>query len=100
MDIYIEEEKQTEPGATKIKKDEYQAHEYVDANFPFASIQGSFKCPYWIKCFLMEKYNIRDVNKVIREFNQRESHPAKVNTYFENDIDLEPFTDYECFLIK
>ena len=99
-DIYIEEEKNAAIDAPKIKKDEYQPHKYVDDNFPFANIQGSFKCPYWIKCFLMEKYNLRDINKVISDFNQRDSHPAKVSVHFQNDIDLEPFTDYEYFLIK
>ena len=63
--IYIEEEKNAAIDAPKIKKDEYRPHEYVDANFPFASIQGSFNCPFWIKCFLKEKYNLRDINKVI-----------------------------------
>ena len=79
-------------------KDEFQKHEYVDANFPFASIEGEFKCPYWIKSFLKEKYNIREVKSVIQQFNQQDFLPAKVNFYFENDIDLEPFSDYEVYL--
>ena len=97
---YIEESKASYSGGPKLLKDEFQKHEYVDANFPFASIEGEFKCPYWVKCFLKEKYNIRESRKIIELFNTRDSHPAKMSKHFEQDVDIEPFSDYEVYLMQ
>jgi hypothetical protein len=40
---------------------QYSDHHYVDKNFPFSQGTQEFLCPYWVKCLLYEKYNIKDI---------------------------------------
>ena len=75
-----------------------KSYPYVEENFPFAAGSGDFACPYWVKCLLFEKYNIRDVHKVIEEFNTKGVHDASIEKIILPDIDLEKYTDYEVFL--
>jgi hypothetical protein len=38
------------------------------------------------------------VSDVIKDFNSKDIHSAKVNKLISQDIDLEPYTDYEVHL--
>lgn len=93
----IEEEKKA---SEMLHPSEFKKHEYVDANFPFARADGEYACPYWVKCFLREKYNLRKVREIITEYHGRDFHDAYVDRLFLPDIDLEAYTDYEVYLLK
>ena len=61
-------------------KEEYKSDKYVEDNFPFcACTHPLFKCPWWVKCLLFEKYNISNVTKVIGELTKLANYKAKLN---------------------
>ena len=72
----------------------------MEESFPFVQGEGDFKCPYWIKCLLMEKYNINEVRKVIQNFNEGRLHRTQIDDVLMQDIDIEPLTDYEVHILK
>ena len=79
---------------------DYEPHDYVDRVFPFANADGMFKCPTWVKAFLKEKYNLSNVLQIIKEFNFRNVHKSKIHPYFADDVGMEPYSDYEVFLMN
>lgn len=99
--------------AEQLNPDEQSKASLVEASYPFTKGTGRFWCPYVYKRLLFESYNIKDVKGVIKHRNQYDVdrynegrdeadrlHLDKVDTLFEGQLALEPFTDQDIRRIE
>ena len=73
----------------------------MESTYPFsACTELQYRCPHWVKCLLKEKYNLEQVERVIRHFNDLKVHKSKLDDMIISDISLEAYNDYQIYTLS